>query len=101
MKRLILPLLPLVLGCSFFQLQPSNSSTAESNLQTSTKDSIGSATMKNDGTIVLQLRAEGPDAIGDALLLYPPNHPEYNSILKHIGPIKPGENKPIPPWPAK
>ncbi len=63
---------------------------------------IGSATMKEDGTILLQLRAEGPGGIrGDALLTYPPGHPEYKKILKHLGGLRPGEEKPVPPWPAE
>jgi len=62
--------------------------------------SIGSATMQADGTIVMQLRAEGPGPmIGDAQFVYPPDHPEYQSILEHLGGLAPGESKPVPPWP--
>jgi hypothetical protein len=68
----------------------------------SEKDSIGSAIMEEDGTIVLQLRAEGPNgSIGDALFRYPPTHPEYNNILHHLGGLKKGESKNVPPWPSK
>ncbi|MDP2996135.1 MAG: WG repeat-containing protein [Bryobacterales bacterium] len=64
--------------------------------------SIGSAWMEADGTIVLQLRAEGPGpAVGDALLRYPKTHPRYNSVLRHLGGLKAGERKPVPPWPGK
>ena len=63
-------------------------------------DSIGVATMDPDGTIVLQLRAEGPDGVlGDALLRYPPSHKDYKDVLTHLGGMKPGESKPVPPWP--
>ena len=63
-------------------------------------DSIGSATMKEDGTIVLQLRAEGPNGItGDALLTYPPDHADYRKILDHVGGLEPGQEKPVPPFP--
>jgi hypothetical protein len=63
-------------------------------------DSIGSATMKQDRTILLQLRAEGPDgALGDALLTYPPDHPKYQQILDHLGGLEPGQEKPVPPFP--
>jgi hypothetical protein len=57
--------------------------------------------MKPDGTIVLQLRAEIPasGAIGDAQLEYQPGHPRYGEVLEHIGGIKPGEEKLVPPWP--
>jgi hypothetical protein len=62
--------------------------------------SIGSARMREDRTIVLQLRAEDPQsgAIGDALLEYPPNHPKYDEVLAHLGGIEPGQDKPCPPW---
>lgn len=62
--------------------------------------SIGSARMEDDGTLVLQLRAEpGGGAVGDGIVRYPPDHPKYNEILKHIGGLKKGEEKPVPPWP--
>ncbi len=62
--------------------------------------SIGMAWMEQDGTVVLQLRAEGPGPIlGDALLQYPTSHPEYDSVLEHLGGLLPGEEKPVPPWP--
>ncbi len=63
-------------------------------------ESIGSATMKQDGTIVLTLRASGPGgAVGDAQVVYPKTHAEYGNILKHLGGLKPGETKPVPPFP--
>lgn len=62
--------------------------------------SIGVATMEADGTIVLMLRAEGPGAArGDARITYPRGHKEYDSVLQHLGGLKPGESKPVPPWP--
>jgi hypothetical protein len=64
--------------------------------------SIGSATMEEDGTIVLHLRAESPGrAVGDALLRYPPGHPQYDEMLKHLGGLEKGQEKPVPPWPEK
>jgi hypothetical protein len=65
-----------------------------------TDASIGSATMKPDGTIELMLRAQGPGGmLGDALVRYPPTHPQYQTILTHLGGLKPGESKPVPPFP--
>ena len=62
--------------------------------------SIGSATMEQDGTIVLMLRAEGPGGtVGDAMFRYPKTHPDYQKTLDHLGGLKPGESKPVPPWP--
>lgn len=66
------------------------------------KRSIGSARMEEDGTIVLLLRAEGPGvSLGDGLLRYPPNHAEYQKIPHHLGGLKKGESKPVPPWPGE
>jgi len=62
---------------------------------------IGVATMMPDGTIVLHLRAEGANGLlGDAVFKYPPKHPEYREVLAHLGGLKPGESKPVPPWPS-
>ncbi len=60
--------------------------------------SIGQASMDPDGTIILRLRAVSPTAIGDALLRYPPDHPQYKSILEHLGGLTPGEHKPVAPF---
>jgi hypothetical protein len=63
--------------------------------------SIGVATMSPDGTITLQLRAEGAGGIvGDAVFVYKPGDKMYAEIKQHIGDIKPGETKPVPPWPS-
>ena len=64
------------------------------------KESIGIATMKDDGTIVLRLRAKTPHGgLGDGTLVYPPTHPQYQNILAHIGPIRKGQTVPVKPWP--
>lgn len=62
--------------------------------------SIGTATMLRDGTIVLDLRAaSGPSGPkGDARLTYPPGHPQYREILEHVGGLRPGETRNVPPW---
>jgi hypothetical protein len=66
----------------------------------STQMSIGTATMLRDGTIVLDLRAaSGPAGPkGDARLTYPPGHPQYREILEHVGGLRPGETRNVPPW---
>ncbi|HKU94831.1 MAG TPA: hypothetical protein VJR58_06120 [Vineibacter sp.] len=62
--------------------------------------SIGVAQMRTDGTIVLYLRATAPGgSVGHGLLEYPPGHPQYHDIQRHLGGIKPGEVKNVPPWP--
>jgi hypothetical protein len=65
-------------------------------------DSIGRATMKEDGTIILDLKAVGEDGqVGSGRLVYSPTHPEYENIKKHLGGIEPGESKPVPPFENK
>jgi hypothetical protein len=65
-------------------------------------NSIGSARMEKEGTIVLQLRAESAGgAVGDALLRYSPGDPRYKEILRHLGGLEIGQEKPVPPWPEK
>ena len=64
------------------------------------KASIGSATMEQDGTLVLNLRAEGSGAIGDGRLVYRPGDKDYQAILAHVGPIEKGQTVPVKPWPG-
>ena len=55
--------------------------------------------MEDDGTIILDLRAVGPKGeTGIGRLVYPPAHKQYKDILKHLGGLKPKENKPVPPF---
>ena len=62
-------------------------------------DPIGVATMLPDGTLVLDLRAEGPGGLlGDARFVYAPDHAQYGVIKAHLGEIAPGEFRPVPPW---
>lgn len=58
---------------------------------------IGVAAMRPDGTLILDLRAEGLDGSrGDARFVYPPAHPDYAMMLAHLGGLKPGDVKPVP-----
>jgi len=62
--------------------------------------SIGMATMAGDGTIIVDIRAESSQGdIGDVRIVYPPTHPRYQNVLRHLGGLLPGEKKPVPPWP--
>ncbi len=64
--------------------------------------SIGEARMLEDGTLVLDLRAEDASGRrGDARRVYMKDHPRYRAVLDHLGGMKPGESKPIPPWPDR
>lgn len=70
-------------------------------MNTENSPSIGEATMREDGTIVLRLRAEtGDGGVGDGFFTYRPTDERYASIFAHIGGIKPGESKPVPPFPS-
>ena len=61
---------------------------------------IGVATMEQNGTIVLDLRGEGPGRqVGHGRITYPPDHRDYRAVLDHLGGLQPGERKPVPPWP--
>ncbi|RBP45624.1 hypothetical protein DES53_1026 [Roseimicrobium gellanilyticum] len=110
MKRLTPFLLGMMLvtltGCSeppSIDPQQNNQSAATSNAP-----SIGTAKMRTDGTIEMQLRAEtesgygdGKGIKGDALITYAPGDAHYDEVLKHLGGLKKGETKPVPPWPEK
>lgn len=64
------------------------------------RENIGTAKMKPDGTIILMLRAEdGRGAVGDATVEYKPSSPSYLGVLRHLGGLRPGEEKAVPPWP--
>lgn len=65
---------------------------------TDNQESIGTAQIQPDGTIILRLRAVTGGTVGDGTLVYGPDSPDYQSILAHIGSIKPGETKPVRPW---
>jgi hypothetical protein len=60
--------------------------------------SIGTATMLPDRTIVLDLIARGPDLLGDVRLTYSPGDPNYGAILRHLGALRPGDVKEVQPW---
>lgn len=65
-------------------------------------EEIGSAYMREDGTLEMSLRAVAADGtIGEAMLVVAPGDARYPSMVKHLGGIKPGEGKPVPPFPSR
>jgi hypothetical protein len=60
---------------------------------------IGHATMSADGTITLHLVGDIKDNIVHSTRNVSPNDPMYKEVKQHIGGIKPGQTKPVPPWP--
>ena len=84
----------------FFAICLSACGTYESPQSPQEPTTIGEATMREDGTIVLKLRAEIEDAtIGDALLTYPTDHADYSYIRAHLPDLRPGQSVPVPPFP--
>jgi hypothetical protein len=69
--------------------------------QTTLPAYIGTAEMSSDGTITLRFRAEDSKRgiSGHSVLAYPRSHSQYEAILRHVGPLKPGETKSVRPWP--
>lgn len=63
---------------------------------------IGYAEISADGTITLHLAGSvNGGAIAHMTKAYKPNDPYYADVVAHIGVIKPGEQKPVLPWPEQ
>ena len=60
---------------------------------------IGFARMRDDGTIAYYPYNENVMADGQAIIK--PDDDNYQKILEHIGGLKIGEGKPVPPWPKE
>lgn len=60
-------------------------------------ETIGVATLLDDGTLVLDLRAEGA-GLGDARFTYPPSDPQYAQIKAHVGEVKVGQSVMVRPF---
>ncbi|MFO0561262.1 MAG: hypothetical protein U0269_24805 [Polyangiales bacterium] len=57
---------------------------------------IGEARMLADGTLVLDLESSDlRDSIGAGSFRYPTVHPQYEEILAHVGPMQPGQRRPV------
>jgi len=68
----------------------------------SAEESIGSAHREPDGTLVLWLRAKSEDGsvVGHGELRYPPSNQHYDRVLRHLGPIPPGGEVFVWPFPS-
>ena len=60
---------------------------------------IGTASMSADGTVTVHLTRTADGQYANATFTYKPDDPDYAKTLKHIGGLKPGETKPVKPWP--
>ena len=61
--------------------------------------SVGVARMLENGTILIGIRGPAVDGPLQAVLMVEPGDTNYQQILDHVGGLKPGETKSIPPWP--
>ncbi len=60
---------------------------------------IGMASMSTDGTVTVHLTRTGDGQYANATFIYKLNDAKYDEILNHVGGLKPGETKPVTPWP--
>jgi hypothetical protein len=61
-------------------------------------ESIGTATMGEDGVITLRLRSLPPGPIAEGTLRYRRGNRQYQKIMQHLDGIAPGEIEPVRPW---
>lgn len=62
-------------------------------------ESVGNAQMLEDGTLYLMFRGVGRDgSIAEALDVIKPDNKRYEQMLKHLGPMVPGDSRLIPPF---
>jgi hypothetical protein len=85
--------------------KPASPEETQDNKRPEDQKPIGDATMDEDGTIHLTLRAEsqhkGQPVVGDGKLSYRKGAPDYQMVFDHLGGLRPGESKPVPPFPDK
>jgi multidrug efflux pump subunit AcrA (membrane-fusion protein) len=63
---------------------------------------VGEAKMLPDGSLSVKLRPEGAPPGGQTrTVVFKPENPRYKEILAHVGDMKPGERKPLAPWPNR
>ena len=69
----------------------------------SAEASIGSAHREPDGTLVLWLRATNEDGsvVGHGEFRYSPSDQHYDRVLRHLGPIPPGGEVLVLPFPPR
>jgi len=82
-------------GCA--DTKEKNSSYGKGDMKPSgeKKEQLGVATMKPDGTIKIYMGFKGlRGEMVDGFAEFKPYNPDYQDIIKRLGGIKPGENKP-------
>jgi hypothetical protein len=90
-----------VVACAQEEISMTNDTHQVTQQNDQTGDFIGFARMEADGTLVLRLDAylDNSETAAHGYFRYSPDHPRYEETLLHVGPIKPGEEKLVRPWP--
>jgi len=94
-----IPVSALLLVLPGAVLAAENPYTIEPNEDSAAAKSIGMARMLADGTIMVGVPGSGSGDRAQAVLTLKPGDTQYQPLLDHIGGLKPGETKSIPPWP--
>jgi hypothetical protein len=89
----------LLLTFSGAVLAAENPPTNDPKENPATVKSIGMARMLVDGTILVGVPGPGSGDHAQAVLVLKPGDTQYQPLLDHVGGLKPGETKSIPPWP--
>ena len=92
-RNTLLIVFAVVLGAAFSAWQP-----APAVRENSPQQSVGTAEMREDGTVVLTLPMEARAGLGSRLIEYRKDDPLYLELLKRTGGLTPGEAKPVPAW---
>jgi len=75
----------------------------EASMSKDLPESIGQATLTDDGTLELRLRAEEGTLTADAYITYAPDDPNYTAVKQHLeaahGRLAVGRSVSVPPWP--
>jgi hypothetical protein len=58
----------------------------------------GTATMLDDGTVVLRRRLASDGTAVDDSLTYKVGDRAYDDVLRHLRGLRPGDTKPFSPW---
>jgi len=73
--------------------------TAAGAQRSTTLQFIGNASMSADGTVTLRLTSTADGQHANRTFVYKTNDAKYDEILHHMGGLKPGETRPVKPWP--
>jgi hypothetical protein len=58
----------------------------------------GTATMRDDGSLILHLRLDSTGKQVDDTLTYKTTDRGYDDVLRHLGSLDPGDSRDFDPW---